>query len=682
MHFLDAAWALLLLPPAGVAFSYLAETRRGSAQTLLGTAWLTLLAALAVLGATVARYPAIHQSTITFWTFSVTQSPFNAASRTLLAPHFQVGVGYASTTVAAALAATVALVVVLGQTQLMIQLRSDPRLASLMRLTSLVSFAAVALVMAPGLFQVVLGFELSGLFAALLIGSATGHGAGAAARRTYLVWRLGGLSLLLAVAFIYVKFSGPIQVAATAAAHHGVSVIPNGLNLAALSAIWTAAAHGQVPGVGGRTMTMAAALILLAVAAAAGQLPLHGVWRGLGDAPAATAATLVSVVGLAVAVSLLSQTYPLLNLAAGVLPALAVLASVSSVVLALLALRETRLRRFAGFTAGSMAGVALVGFGLGTPAGAVALALAALLGSSALAAVVTHLSRDLHVDSVHKLGPAWRQARPTVSLLMLALAACGGLVGAGTFFGRAAVLGAAFGGVGVGVRAASPWLRMIGGGGELLASGILAAACARVALAAIRGGDPTDPREARATRRHLGQTRGRGQLRVLRVGVALALISGLVSLPAVHLGLGPLLAPQRGTTALPFEAWAVLLTLLVPLVGAGTMLMLPVEAPQGASARPDWDAIGDGTQLIGVGEQLLLGWPARAVELFTARVWDPLSDAAGASFATVLELAEGERSWWPGWSARSGAATLAVLALAVAVVAWVGVAHPGAVGLP
>jgi len=680
VHFFEAAWALLLLPPAGVAFSYLAETRRGAALTLLGSSWLTLLAALAVLAATVLRYPTIHQSTLTFWTFSVTQSPFNAAATTLLAPNFQVGFGYASTPVAAALAITVALVVVLGQTQLMIQLRSDARLAALMRLISLLSFAAVALIMAPGLFQVVLGFELCGLFAALLIGSAVSPGAGASARRTYLLWRLGGLSLMLAVAFIYVKFSGPIEVAATAAAKHGVSVVPNGLNLIALTAIWTAAAHGLAHGVGGRTLTLAAALVLLAAITASGQIPWHGLWRGLGDSPAATAATLLGVVGLAVSASLLAQTYTLLYLASGVLPALVVLAALSSVVLAALALRETQLRRFAAFTAGSLAGAVLVGFGLGTPGGAVALAVAALLASGALGAVAVHLSRDLRVDTVHKLGPAWRQARPTMVVLLLALAASGGLLGAGTFFGRAAVLGAAFGGVGAGLRSASPWLRVVGGGGELLASGILAAACARVAIAAVRGADPTDPREARATRRHLGQPRGRGQLQVLRAWAVLAALSGLLSLPAVHFGLGSFLAPHKGASALPLETWALVLTLVVPVLGAVTMALVRPQAPTVAVERPTWETLADGTELVTGGERLALGWPAWAVDRFSRDLWEPLADAAGASFEALLEVVEGERSWWPGWSGRSGVATLAVLALAVAVVAWVGSAHP--VGLP
>ena len=167
----DAAWALLLLPLAGVGMSFLAETRRGSALAALVSSWLTVLVALVLLGATVAKLPTLHQSTLSFWAFSVTQSPFNAATKTLLAPNFQVGFGYSATQIATVLALTVALVVLLGQTQIWVQLRGDARLATLMRLPGLLSFSALILIMAPGLFQVVVGFELCGLFSALLIGS-------------------------------------------------------------------------------------------------------------------------------------------------------------------------------------------------------------------------------------------------------------------------------------------------------------------------------------------------------------------------------------------------------------------------------------------------------------------------------------------------------------------------------
>lgn len=673
MNPFDAAWALLLLPLAGVGMSFLAETRRGSALAVLVSSWLTVLIALVLLGTTVAKFPILHQSTLTFWAFSVTQSPFNAAAKTLLAPNFQVGFGYSATPIATVLAVTVALVVLLGQTQIWVQLRGDARLATLMRLTGLLSFSALMLIMAPGLFQVVIGFELCGLLSALLIGSALGQGAGAASRRAYMVWRLGALSLLLATVFIYAKFAGAVAVAATAHAKKGVTPNPYGLNLTALDSIWTAASRGLAHGVGGRTMTLAAVLILVAAASACGQLPLHGLWRGLGAAPSATASIVVSVVGLAVGTSLLAQTFTLLHLASAVLPALVVLAGLTSLVTALLALLASSLRQFVALCGASLAGAVLVGFGLGSPAGALALAVSALLALGSLTAVTAHLGRDLRVDALDKLGPAWRQARATMVVLLLALAAVAGVVGAGTFFGRAAVLGAAFGGVASGLKPATHLFAVLGGGGELVASAVLAAACTRVALAALRGTDPDDPRELRATRRTLSRVKDAGQLPVLRAGVALALVSGLVSLPALHFGLGSFLAPHKGTTALPMEWWALLLSLLVPLMGIGVGLL--IGEPRTRSARAtSWEEIADGTSLLAGGERLLLGWPGDGAELVTRRVWGPLADGAGAGMQWLLELSEGEHSWWPAWSARSGTAVLAVVVVAIAIVAWVGLA--------
>jgi NADH:ubiquinone oxidoreductase subunit 5 (subunit L)/multisubunit Na+/H+ antiporter MnhA subunit len=666
----DAGWALLLLPLAGVGVSYLAETRRGAALGVLVFSVLTLVAALVMLGTTVASLPTLHQSTLTFWTFSVTQSPFNAATKTLLSPNFQVGFGFAASPVATALALAVVLVVLLGQLQMWVQLRGDVRLATLTRLTSLLSFGAILLIMAQGLFQVLVGFELCGLFSALLIGSALGTGAGAAARRAYLVWRAGALSLLLATVFIYVKFSGAIEVAATAHAKHGVTPNPYGLNLTALNSIWIATNQGLAHGVGGRSMTLAAVLILVAAGCACGQLPLHGLWRGLAGAPGATASIVVSVAGLAIGTSLLDQSFTLLRLASAVLPALVVLGGLSSLVTAVLALRATSLRRFGALSGASLAGAILVGFGLGTPAGAIALAVAAVLTIGSLTAVTAHLGRDLRVDDLDKLGPAWRQARPTMEVLLLALAATAGVVGAGTFFGRAAVLGAAFGGVASGLKPATHLFALLGGGGELLASAVLAAACTRVALAALRGADPNDPRELRATRRTLSRAKDAGQLPLLRAGVALALVSGLVSLPAIHLGLGSFLAPHKGATAIPLEWWALLLTLIVPLIGIGAGFLLGAPRKRTSSASV-WESIADGTALLSGGERTLLGGPGAGAELATRKVWGPLADRAGTGLQWLLEFSEGEQSWLPAWSARSGVAVLAMVVIAVAIVTWV-----------
>ncbi len=681
MHIFDAAWALLLLPIAGVGASYLAETRRGSALAVAVCAWLTVVAGLIVLGATAHSLPHTHQSTLAFWTFAVTQTPFNSAATTLLAPNFQVGVGYSANPAAVILVSVVALAVALAQTQMLIQLRSDPRLPGLMRLTGILNFGAVILIMAPGLFQTLLGFELCGLAAALTIGSGLGEDVGRVARQLYLTWRAGALALLLAVVFLYVKFSGAVAVAATDVHHKGPAISPYGLNLGSLAAMFKLAVRGQVHGVGGRTLTLAGVLVVVAVACACGAVPLHLLWRGLSRAPGASVAVLASAVGVAVGSALLVQTFPLLEVAAAVLPALTVLAALSAVATAALAAREHDLRRFGAWVVASLSSSVLIGFGLGSPAAALAMAISAALVAVALTGALSHLARDLRVGSVARLGPAWKHARPATTILLGCLVAASGLAGSGAFFGRSAILAAAISGPGAGLPQLGPWERIVGGGGLLLAAALLALGCGRVAAFALKGGEPTDPREAREARRHFNQARPGGQLAVLRAATVVALLSGLVSLPGVHVGVGSMLALRPGATALAVSAVSLLVILLLPLLAAGAGFALAPVAAAGTS-DPAWLPWVDGTALFQSTEALLAGWPGRALVALSNRVLEPLFDSAGTALDDAVRW-EPKSSW--GWlkpGLGSSAAALVVVALAVGVAVWLGALHPAAAGVP
>lgn len=682
MHLFAASWAVLLLPLAGLGASYLAETRRGSAVAVVAASWLTLLATLVVLFATVAGLPTLHQSSLTFWTFPVTQTPFNSAASTLLSPNFQVGVGYWDTPAATVLAVAVVIAVLFSQTQMMSQLRSDQRLAGLMRLTAILLFGALSLILAPGLFQVVVGFELCGFAAALILGSGLAAQAGAVARRTYVAWRVGALSLLLGVVFIYVKFSGAIEVASTSAKHPAKALSPNGLNLASLAAIWTAATHGQVHGVGGRTLTLAAVLIVLAVVCTAGLIPFHGLWRGLTGAPGGTAGALLAVLGVALAAALADQVFPLMRLAPGVLPALTVLAAISGVVMAALAVREPDLRRFGAFVASSLSASVLVGFGLGSPSAAVAMAVSSIVTIAALMGAVSHLSRDLRIQTVRRLRPAWSQARGAVWILLGSLLAAVGLVGSGTFFGRSALLAASISGAGRGFPNPDLVVRLAGGGGELVSSLLVAWACGRVAAAALRGPDLTDPREARAARRHLSQARPGSQIPVLQGLVVVSLLSGLVSLPAIRFGIGTFLASGKGHNIIPFDWLAIGASLILPLLVAAAALATTAESSPGMADEGSWVAWADGARLTGLLERALIGWPGRALVFLTLRVLDPLSDSAVRALEESPLPPAPERSRLAGWRIGAPAAALGLVIVAVGILVWVGAVHPAAVGAP
>jgi len=681
------ALAVLLLPPAGLGLSYLAETRRGVASAVLFTSWLGLAAALVLLGAVVAGGRVAHSETLTFWSFAVSQTPLHAAAGTSLAETFAVGMGYAANPMTAVLALLVALVTLLCELQLLIQFRRDPRLGQLIRLCNLLGWGALLVVLAAELFQVLVGFEICGLAAALLVGSALGGRAGGAARSGYLIWRAGALSLLLGVAFIYVKFSGSVATAGlaatTAAAKHKVVLpTPDGLNLTALDRIWVAATKGLVHGVGGRSLTLAAVLILVAAVCACGQLPGHGLGRALSSAPGAAAGLVLAVAGGVVGTGLLLQTFTLLRWASGVLPALVVLATLTSLAAAVLALREHRLRRLAAWLALSQTAWALAGIGLGSPAAALAVLTSSALATAALMGVVSSLGRDQRVESIDQLGAAWRLARPTVLLLLAALAAITGVVGLGTFFGHVAVLAVAFGAAGHGVPTPPALFSAIAAGGEIVAMLLLAAAAARVALIAMRGEESADPREARLVRRQLAQGRGLRPLWPSWAATALALVSGLVSLPGISFGMGGFLSSRAGASALPWQGTALLVVLIVPLLAVVAVAARRRQLRIINAEDPAWVGWVDGTRLASSADTWGFGIPARVVEFVQSRTLSPAGDAAASVVAELSRLEPPTTRGWFSWGVGSGLAALAGVALTIALVIWAVTGSHAGLGLP
>ncbi len=675
MALFNAAWAVLLLPLLGLGLSYLAETRRGIALGAAVGSALTLLAAVVVL-ATSASHPGVtHGANLAFWSYSVTQTPFNAAAETVLSSTFQVGVGYTVDPLSAVLACLVAVLALLNLAHLLVQLHRDQRIGSLARTTCLLEFSVLAVVLAPTLFQLLIGVELAGLLAALLVAAAQGPAAGPAARRGYLVWRAGAASLILATVFVYVKFSGAIANAATGS-KRTVPAGSTGLDFVALNHMWLAATHGLVTGVGGRTLTLAAVLVVVCAVAVCGVFPFHGLWRSLGVAPGAAGGLVLSLGGMVVGASLLFSTFDLLRVAAGVLPALVVLAAVGSVVAAALAALEDRLRRVSLWVAGSLAATVLMGVGLGTPGAAVPLLIAGTLSVSALAAVTTTMSRDLRVESLGQLGAAWRQTRPTVLLLLLALLACSGLLGFGVFFGRAEVLAVAIAHPAAVARPAGVF-RVVAAVCELLSALLIASVAGRAAVCALRGGEPRDPREARQVRRNLANAKRLSQIWPAVTLTGLALLSGLIALPGVPGELGGFLAMAKHATVLPANGLALALSVVVPL--AAVLAVAAVRLGQRPWAgEPAWLAWADGGRLTLGLEQMVFGWPARLAVGWYERVANPAEQAARAALGQLT--ARGSDLWrrpW-SWEGRSSSAPLAAVALVAAVVVWVAATHAGA----
>jgi hypothetical protein len=224
--------------------------------------------------------------------------------------------------------------------------------------------------------------------------------------------------------------------------------------------------------------------------------------------------------------------------------------------------------------------------------------------------------------------------------------------------------------------------RVVAAAGEIVAMLLLAAAAARVALIAMRGEESADPREARLVRRQLAQGRGLRPLWPSVAATALALVSGLVSLPGISIGLGGLLAEKAGSTALPLQGAALLVVLVAPLLAVMVMAARRRNLAISWAEDPPWLAWADGTRLAISADAFGFGVPARAVEVAQARGLSAAGDGAATALADLVRLEPRAASRWFRWNVASSLVTIAGLALIVALVIWAATgSHPGA-GLP
>lgn len=680
MGLLNLGWAVCFLPLVFVVLSYAVETRRSIAITCtLGTA-LAALAAVILLGVELTHGRPVYQSTAPIFSYSVIQTPFNAATKTLLAATLQPSIGILVDPLSTACALAVTVSALALQLFLVGATRAAGQSVMLHRAVTLAVSAALGLVLAPGYVQAAGAVGLLALALYLAAADdATSVGLRVAARRLFLTGWLAAVGLLLTAVFLASKFSGAIEAAATSG-RRPAATYPAGSNFVALAARWLAVPRGTVTGVGSRTLVLAAVLELVVALLLVGSVALAaGSRRATGAAGVAVA--WITVVGLGLGgVGLLARTAVLLEVASHVLPLLGIVGAAAAVACGLAALAPAPLDRRVLWVAASALATAVAGIGLGAVAGAVALAATVALATPAILgalAVVTIQGGGRSV-SWTSLGTGTGVAGKSVLTGLVALA---GAAGAGSFFARSAILTAAWSGrLPAGTSIDVP-ARILIAVGVAAAGGLTAAALVRALVPEpepVHGGRlRRAPRAARSRPVRLG-----GWLTPTLVAAAgLAACSGLAVLPGVGPSLGAYVATPPAAPAVAVNGIALLAALLLPIAGgwlawrrwgapaepAGELLPAPPAPPR--LAMPDW--LGGLAAL----ERIGLAAPGRLLLAIDARLETDAIAAIGdgaRGLATQVERLVGARRRAPA------AALLAGCVIGVAaVVLWVGLQHTG-----
>lgn len=356
---LNLTWGTMLLPLVGVVLSFVAETPRRAAQTQLALTLLALGTSTVVLVFRLTHAIPVYDNTETFWSLPTTSSsPVDAR---LFANAFLLLWGIRVDPLSVGFMTAVLALSVACQLHALVSVRVGEGFRRCFWVCGLLTAGLLAMIASPNLFQLWVGWEITGVAAWLLAGHLwQTHEAAVAATRLFILLRVADVAFLLAIVFTVAKFN--VVIGGLTAPPGQATADPLGLSVLAVQ--WHVAHAGAVAGVGARTLVVTAVLFLVAAVVRAGVGPLH-VW--LTDALHAPPAGLALLVlgGPMAAAILVARVYPVFLEALGVLAALAICGAVGALTGAVLALAQRDILRAGMFSVISQAGLVLLALGMG-----------------------------------------------------------------------------------------------------------------------------------------------------------------------------------------------------------------------------------------------------------------------------------------------------------------------------
>jgi len=431
----NLAWAVVLLPLGGFIFAFLPESPRRAAQVCVAFTGFALVVSLVLLGY---RLGHVHDnpyvSTITFWTFDPGQKIQGGFISDF---HLQIGVAVdALSAVMLALVSFVSLMVQVYATGFM---RRDDGYTRHFTTLALATFAMLALVASPNLFALWVFWEVLGGCFYLLVGHWWQRPEAArAARRMFLITRVGDLALLLALVVLYDKLAAHV---ASLPAAPGQPV-NDPYNFFTLQREWPALMAGHVTGSGPRTAVLLALLVLLAALAKTALVPFHTWLVGLfEEAPAPVVALASTVTMTAAGVYLVARMYPLFLAAPHVMTVMALLGAVAAVVGAVVALAQTDIRRLLAWSTTSQMGLVFVALGAGAYGAGIFQLVTHAFSKAVLVLAAASLVSAYRTTEIAEMGGAWRHMRTTSRALLVGAAGSAGILLLSGFWSISAITG-------------------------------------------------------------------------------------------------------------------------------------------------------------------------------------------------------------------------------------------------
>lgn len=298
-------------------------------------------------------------------------------------------------------------------------MHGDARIHVFFQYLGLFTFAMLALVISPNLLQIYLFWELVGVASFLLIGFYYYKPeAKAAARKAFLVTRLGDIGLFIAMILLFLYTSS-----------------------FDLGTIFKAVSDGTIPQ---EMITLTAILIFIGAMGKSGQFPLH-IW--LPDAmegPTPVSALIHAATMVAAGVYLVAATYPLFAASQTALFLVALVGGFTAIFAASIGLAQNDMKRVLAFSTVSQLGYMMLALGLGGYiAGLFHLFTHAFFKALLFlgAGSVIHM---VHTQNIKEMGGLARKMPITAGLFLVGGLALVGIPPFSGFFSKELIIAAAY----------------------------------------------------------------------------------------------------------------------------------------------------------------------------------------------------------------------------------------------
>lgn len=409
--FTQLAWLIPLFP----LFAFMIITASGKSQKALGTG-----ASIALTGASFVLSVLILLERLGEDVTNYTWNQFHWLSF----GNFTMNFGFEITNLNAMMLVVVTLVSLLVNVYSLGYMKDDERIATFFGYVSLFTFSMLGLVISENLLQLYVFWELVGVCSFLLVGFWYHKPeARAAAKKAFIVTRIGDVGLFIGIALLFWHMPG---------------------NKLDFTSIHNAVSAGELTG---GIATAIAILIFIGAVGKSGQFPLHTWLPDAMEGPTPISALIHAATMVAAGVYLVARTYDIFLVSEAALETVALIGGFTAIFAATIAVVQKDIKRILAYSTVSQLGYMMFAMGIGTWA-AYSAGLFHLLTHAFFKALLFlgagSVIHAVHEQNIFKMGGLGKTMKITTITFAIGTLALSGVAPLSGFWSKDAILAQAY----------------------------------------------------------------------------------------------------------------------------------------------------------------------------------------------------------------------------------------------